>query len=53
MRLEVTIPDEFMGTAIGDISSRRGKVLGTEKRNRVTVIKAYAPLAELSGYATA
>jgi elongation factor G len=52
MRLEVTIPDEFMGTAIGDISSRRGKVLGTEKRNRVTVIKAYAPLAELSGYAT-
>jgi len=52
MRLEVTVPDEFMGTAIGDVSSRRGKVLGTEKRNRVTVIKAYAPLAELSGYAT-
>lgn len=52
MRLEVTVPDEFMGTAIGDVSSRRGKVLGTEKRNKVTVIKAYAPLAELSGYAT-
>lgn len=52
MRLEITVPDEFMGTAIGDVSSRRGKVLGTEKRNRVTVIKAYAPLAELSGYAT-
>jgi len=52
MKLEVTVPDAFMGTAIGDISSRRGKVLGTEKRNRVTIIKAYAPLAELSGYAT-
>jgi len=52
MKLEVTVPDDFMGTAIGDISSRRGKVLGTEKRNKVTVIKAYAPLAELSGYAT-
>lgn len=52
MKLEVTVPDEHMGTAIGDISSRRGKVLGTDKRNRVTVIKAYAPLAELSGYAT-
>jgi elongation factor G len=52
MKLEVTVPDEYMGTAIGDISSRRGKILGTEKRNRVTVVKAYAPLAELSGYAT-
>lgn len=52
MKLEVTVPDDFMGTAIGDISSRRGKVLGTEKRNKVTIIKAYAPLAELSGYAT-
>ena len=52
MKLEVTVPDDFMGTAIGDISSRRGKILGTEKRGRATVIKAYAPLAELSGYAT-
>jgi len=52
MKLEVTVPDDYMGTAIGDVSSRRGKVLGTEKRNKVTIIKAYAPLAELSGYAT-
>lgn len=52
MNLEVTVPDNYMGTAIGDVSSRRGKVLGTEKRNKVTVIKAHAPLAELSGYAT-
>lgn len=52
MKLEITVPDEYMGTAIGDVSSRRGKILGTEKRSRVTVIKAYAPLAELSGYAT-
>ncbi|MCA9372311.1 elongation factor G [Candidatus Woesebacteria bacterium] len=52
MRLEITVPDEYMGTAIGDISSRRGKVQGTEKRNRVSIIKAFAPLAELSGYAT-
>ena len=52
MNLEVTVPDNYMGTTIGDVSSRRGKVLGTEKRNKVTVIKANAPLAELSGYAT-
>lgn len=52
MKLEVTVPDDFMGTAIGDISSRRGKILGTEKRGRASIIKAYTPLSELSGYAT-
>ncbi len=52
MMLEVTVPEEFMGVAIGDISSKRGKILGTEKRARAVVIKSYAPLAELSGYAT-
>ncbi len=52
MKLEVTVPDDFMGAAIGDISSRRGKIIGTEKRNKVTIIKSYVPLAELSGYAT-
>lgn len=52
MKLEITVPDDFMGVAIGDISSKRGKILGTEKRGRATVIKAYAPLAELSGYVT-
>lgn len=52
MKLEITVPDEFMGVAIGDISSKRGKILGTENRGRATIIRAYAPLAELSGYVT-
>lgn len=52
MKVEVTVPDEFMGVVIGDVSSRRGKILGTERRNKVTVITAYVPLAELSGYVT-
>ncbi len=52
MKMEVTVPDEFMGIAIGDLSSKRGKILGTEKRGKATVIRAYAPLAELSGYVT-
>lgn len=52
MKLEVTIPEEFMGVTIGDISSKRGKILGTEKRGKAVIIKAYAPLAELSGYVT-
>jgi len=52
MKMEVVVPDEFMGVTIGDLSSKRGKILGTHKRGNVTVIKAYTPLAELSGYAT-
>ncbi len=52
MKLEVTVPENFMGTVIGDISSRRGKIISTEKRTKYAVIKSYAPLAELSGYAT-
>ncbi|PJC82057.1 elongation factor G, partial [Candidatus Roizmanbacteria bacterium CG_4_8_14_3_um_filter_36_10] len=52
MKLEVTVPENFMGSVIGDISSRRGKIIGTEKRSRAVVIKSYVPLAELSGYAT-
>lgn len=52
MKLEVTVPEEYMGVTIGDISSKRGKILGTEKRGNSTVIKAYVPLAELSGYVT-
>ncbi|KKP35084.1 MAG: Elongation factor G [Candidatus Roizmanbacteria bacterium GW2011_GWA2_32_13] len=52
MKLEVTIPETFMGVVIGDISSKRGKILGTEKRARAVVIKSHVPLSELSGYAT-
>lgn len=52
MKLEVTVPEEFMGIAIGDISSKRGKILGTDKKARSAVIHSYTPLSELSGYAT-
>ena len=52
MKVEVTTPDEFMGTVIGDISSKRAQILGTEKRGNVSIIVAMVPLAELSGYAT-
>lgn len=52
MKLEVVVPEEFMGVSIGDLSSKRGKILGTENRNNVVIIKAYTPLAEMSGYAT-
>jgi elongation factor G len=52
MKMEVVVPEEFMGTTIGDLSSKRGKILGTQKRGNVVIINVYAPLSELSGYAT-
>ena len=52
MKIEVTVPDDFMGVVIGDLSSRRGKILGTDKRGKSTIIRGNAPLAELSGYVT-
>jgi len=52
MKLEMTVPEEFMGEVIGDISSKRGRILGTEKRSKSVVIKTSSPLAELSGYST-
>ena len=52
MKIEVSTPEEFMGDVIGDLSAKRAQISGTEKRGKITVILALAPLAELSGYAT-
>jgi len=52
MKVEVTTPEEFMGDIIGDLSSKRAQIRGTEKKGNITIINALAPLAELSGYAT-
>ncbi|MBI4058984.1 elongation factor G [Candidatus Microgenomates bacterium] len=52
MKVEVTTPEEFMGDVIGDLSSRRAQILGTEKRGNSTIVLARVPLAEISGYTT-
>ena len=52
MSIEVVTPEEYLGDVIGDLNSRRGKVLNIERRGNVQVIKAQAPLAEMFGYAT-
>ncbi|MBQ7456147.1 MAG: elongation factor G [Desulfovibrio sp.] len=49
--LTVSIPDECMGDVIGDLSSRRGKVLGSDSRSGVTEIKAHVPMSEVLRYA--
>jgi len=53
MRVEVTVPDEYMGDVIGDLNSRRGRIEATDDINGSKMITAYVPLAEMFGYATA
>lgn len=52
MKVEVVIPEEYMGDVMGDVSSRRGRIEGMESRNGAQVVNAYVPLAEMFGYAT-
>ncbi|MFA6184897.1 MAG: elongation factor G [Candidatus Shapirobacteria bacterium] len=52
MKFEVNIPSEFLGTVIGDLSSRRGQINGTEDSHGFTTIHAFVPLEAISGYAT-
>ncbi|MGH7804173.1 MAG: elongation factor G, partial [Candidatus Binatia bacterium] len=52
MEVEVVTPEEFMGDVIGNLSSRRGKVLGMQGRGTAQVIEARVPLKEMFGYAT-
>ena len=51
--IEVRVPDEYMGDVMGDISSRRGRIMGMDRDGRFQVIKAQVPLAELYRYSTA
>lgn len=52
MRVEVVIPEEYLGDIMGDITSRRGRVEGMEARGNAQVVRAMVPLAEMFGYAT-
>ncbi len=52
MKVEVTVPEEYMGDVIGDINSRRGQVEGMELVAGAQVVRAYVPLGEMFGYAT-
>jgi len=52
MRVEVTVPDDYMGDVIGDISSRRGRIEGSEDVNGTKLIRGFVPLSEMFGYST-
>jgi elongation factor G len=52
MRVEVVMPEEFMGDIIGDLNSRRGHIEGMDNRNGTQVVSAFVPLASMFGYVT-
>lgn len=52
MRVDITVPEQYFGDAMGDISSRRGNIIGTEQKANAQIIKAEVPLKEMFGYAT-
>ncbi len=52
MKVEVVVPDEYMGDVIGDINSRRGRIEGMEPRAGTQAIRGFVPLSEMFGYAT-
>jgi len=52
MNVTIVIPEECLGDIMGDISSRRGRIQGTEARNRFQVVKANIPMSEMQTYAS-
>ena len=52
MKVDVSVPEEYMGDVIGDLNSRRGQIQGMEARNGVQQITAFVPLSEMFGYST-
>jgi elongation factor G len=52
MKVEVTVPEEYMGDIMGDINSRRGRIEGMEQRANARVIRGFVPLSEMFGYST-
>jgi elongation factor G len=52
MKMEITVPEEFMGTVIGDLSAKRAQILGNEARGQMRLINTLVPLANIRGYAT-
>ena len=52
MKLEVVVPEEYLGDVMGELTSRRGKIMGMSQRAGAHVVSAVAPLAEMFGYAT-
>jgi elongation factor G len=52
MSVEVVVPEDYMGDVIGDLNSRRGRIMGMESRAGAQVVSAMVPLAQMFGYST-
>ena len=52
MKIEITVPEEYMGDVMGDLNSRRGRIEGMEAQSNSQIIRGFVPLSEMFGYAT-
>ena len=52
MKVEIIVPEQYMGDVMGDINARRGQIAGTDIRNGAAIVTANVPLASMFGYAT-
>ena len=52
MRVEIVVPEEYMGDVIGDVNSRRGRLEGIDDQGGMKIIRSFIPLSEMFGYAT-
>ena len=52
MKLEIIVPEQYLGDVIGDLTARRGQIQGMESRNTEQVVHGVAPLSEMFGYST-
>ncbi len=52
MRVEITVPEEYMGDVMGDVNSRRGRIEGMDSRGNAKVVRGFVPLSEMFGYST-
>jgi len=50
MKIEVIVPEDYMGSVIGDVNSRRGRIEGMEARGNAQVVRGFVPLANMFGY---
>ena len=53
MKVEITVPEDYLGDVLGDFTGRRGRIMGTEREGRLHIVRGIAPLSDMFGYTTA
>jgi len=52
MKVEITVPEDYLGDVLGDFTGRRGRIMGTDRKGHLHIIRGIAPLSDMFGYTT-